>query len=80
MEWTDEERQKVLALAEYERQVCPGCGGYLPETTDRDAQHAYVTDPPTRCHACTALHKRQAKYRDQDNADALVIWPVRKKD
>lgn len=76
-EWTEAERGKVLALLDYEGQCCPGCGGYLPDTTDPANQFAYEADNPNRCHACTALQVKQGAYSEQKYAQALVQWPVR---
>ena len=78
-EWTDTERSKVLALIDYEGQCCPGCGGYLPDTTAPEAQFAYEADNPVRCHDCTAVQRKQGKYREQEQAAALVQWPVRRR-
>lgn len=76
-EWTDEERANVLALIDYEGQCCPGCGGYLPETTSAEHEGQYTTEPPMRCHACTAIHIKQHAFREQNQSAALVQWPVR---
>lgn len=76
VEWDDDERAKVLALLDYEAQTCPGCGGFLPETTDPQMQFRYEADNPSRCHRCDALHAKQEAYKDQTRSSALVIWPV----
>src|SRR5690606_3854254 len=54
-EWDDESRAYVLALAEYERSVCGGCGGWLPETTDPKNEGRYVSKGAIRCHRCDVL-------------------------
>lgn len=72
----------MLALLDYEDQVCPGCGGWLPETTDPEAEGQYVADPPSRCHRCHAIQGRQEEYRSDETVSrpgALPIWPVRRK-
>lgn len=76
-EWDDEERGNVLALLEYERQLCSGCGGYLPETTDKNA--SYTAGLPVRCYRCDVIQSKQDEYKDQPNPGALVIWPVEQK-
>lgn len=55
MEWDDTERGWMTALAEYEADICPGCGGLLSETTHPDSDGAYVIEPAARCHKCTVL-------------------------
>lgn len=62
---------------EYEGQKCPGCGGFLPETTDPDQR--YVAGLPHRCYRCDAVQKKQGEYRDQKNVEALQVWPVEPK-
>lgn len=66
-----------MALLDYEAQLCSGCGGYLPDTTEEDA--SYVADIPARCHRCDAVQSMQAEYSEQKNAGALAVWPVRRK-
>lgn len=44
----------MLALARYRAMTCPGCGGWLPDTTDPSADDDYVIADPVRCHRCTA--------------------------
>ena len=44
----------MIALALYEdSMVCPLCGGPISECTDPANEHAYKTDPPTRCFKTT---------------------------
>jgi hypothetical protein len=66
----------VLAWIDYERSLCSGCGGYLPETTDPENESRYKAGLPHRCHRCDAVQSRQADYRDAKNPSALRIWPV----
>lgn len=70
-EWDDEQRDFMLALAELEANECPGCGGWLPETTSPDADrnnrtgsHYYGVGAPTRCHRCTALSMARTKHTE----------------
>jgi len=74
-EWDEQQRGFVLALLAYEAQVCHGCGGWLPETTDGDNDGRYHVDIPGRCYRCTAIHKKQDEYEKQ-NPRALVLWPA----
>ncbi|WP_093573037.1 hypothetical protein [Amycolatopsis rubida] len=75
-EWTDTDRSLVLAYLDYERLVCRGCGGYLPETTSPDNEGSYHAEPPHRCHRCTAIEKQRKDYEDAPQPSALVVWPA----
>lgn len=76
-EWDEKERAKILAYLDYEAQVCTGCGGYLPETTDEQAK--YTAEPPFRCYRCDAIQSQQEAYKDNPNPGALVLWPAEKR-
>jgi hypothetical protein len=75
VEWDDEERGWMLALAEHDSDVCGGCGGYLSETTDPDA--VYVIDPPVRCHRCTM--RGYATSQAQELPQPQALYPVIRK-
>lgn len=64
----------MLALLDYEGMQCPGCGGYLPETTDSES--SYTADLPHRCFRCDAIQQRQESYKDSKRPGALALWPV----
>jgi hypothetical protein len=51
----------MLALAHHRKLTCGGCGGWLPETTETDADE-YHSPPPMRCGACTAISRAQDTY------------------
>ena len=74
-EWDDESRAYVLALAEYERSVCGGCGGWLPETTDPKNEGRYVSKGAIRCHRCDVLHAARSA---EEAHPAHVAWPIEK--
>ena len=74
--WTEDDRAWVLALAEWEASRCPGCNGWLAETTDPANDGRYNEEPPVRCFRCDALHRRQDDYKDHPNRSAQVLWPV----
>lgn len=63
-EWTEEDRAWAIALLELHADTCGGCGQPLSQSTDPDAEGGYEVPDPTRCHACTALHKHQEKYAE----------------
>lgn len=74
----------MLALEQLEANTCPGCGGWLPETTDPDtdtdeptAHWQWHVDNPTRCHRCTAIARKREGYRDTDHAQALLFPAVK---
>ena len=75
-EWDDEQRGWMLALAEFEKQQCGGCGGWLPDTTDVLRSDGYVADHPLRCHRCEALTIMRKKVQGNPNAEAFTVWPV----
>ena len=64
-EWDDEQRAVMVALAIYQANVCTGCGGWLPETTDPGNEDRYRGDLPIRCHKCTAINRMQKVYVEQ---------------
>jgi len=63
--WTDLDRRKALAHAEYQRLVCASCGT-RPEEWDEDAggdEFAY-TAVTHRCLGCQTLQDRQKEVPD----------------
>ena len=43
----------------------------MHESMDPDNEDRYVAPPPSRCHACTAVHKRVEDYESADAPQAL---------
>ncbi len=77
-EWDEQSRSEILALAEFRKLTCSGCGGWLPETTALDAKD-WIIDPPHRCSRCTALGLRQdAHGKDHSHPEALR-WAARRR-
>jgi hypothetical protein len=76
-QWSDDDRGWVLALAEYEASRCPGCNGWLAETTDPANEFQYEADSAIQCHKCAALHTEQDRLKDHPKRAALVLWPVK---
>lgn len=79
-EWSEEDRELALALAEYEALLCPGCGGDLEETTKKENEEGYEPLPALICWKCVEgqrLEKQKQKMREQ-RGDALLL-NVRKK-
>jgi hypothetical protein len=52
----------MLALAEYEMSLCPGCGGDMDETHSARDHTEYKVDPPHRCQKCTAIGHASDAY------------------
>jgi hypothetical protein len=74
VEWDEDEQAQVLALLDYESQLCSGCGGFLPDTTDADGR--WTAGLPHRCLRCDAVQTKQHDYEKTTNPSALVVWPV----
>jgi hypothetical protein len=63
----------MLALALYRQQTCGGCGGWLPETTNHDAE-AYRVALPLRCGRCTAIGISQDAYTPNSYQVHATRW------
>lgn len=74
-EWDEQEQGLMLALAEWERLTCNGCGGWLPETTAKENDGAYAPPKPIRCHCCEALAISQELRGDKERPQAQR-WPL----
>lgn len=61
----------MLSLAEYRAGICPICG--YPKEICQAAENAnqFVANPPSRCHATTALKQFQ-KDNEYEHPEALV--------
>lgn len=77
-EWTEEQQNLMLALGLYRQQQCPGCGGYLPDTTAPEAEGAYKAEPPVRCQACTTRYEASSAHIKAPHAPhpEALLWPV----
>lgn len=78
-EWDEESRAWLIALAELEAAECRRCGTDLNESTspEHDANNPervaqYEPNLPIVCHHCAALNRSAKKYRDHDDAAALI--------
>jgi len=67
----------MIALHAY-RSTLHSCGHSLEESTAEDAEGAYRVDPPTRCHACTAIAIKQAEYTETPQREALLWHATRR--
>ena len=73
--WGDEtDRAIILAHLGNEELRCPGCGGYLDETTDRSLVNRVHED--LVCHRCAAMATHRA-HREERHAPLLpgtLLW------
>jgi hypothetical protein len=72
-EWSEQDQAWILALAEYRAGLCPNCGRPLRVCTDPAGDGKWTVDPPTRCHATSALVIAQKAYMDAPQPEAL-LW------
>ncbi|PRY56435.1 hypothetical protein [Glycomyces artemisiae] len=77
-EWDADEQDWMLALALTEADECPGCHGWLSETTLPENDDKYLPGPPVRCHRCTAqgIGADQIRAQKKPQPQALFL-PVR---
>lgn len=75
-EWDEETR--ALARAYDSVDLCPRCGGPAFLCQDPAREYDWEAPAPIRCHASTAILRRQKGVTEESNpqADAL-IWRVR---
>lgn len=73
-EWDEQERAWFLALARVEAEdLCPLCGRPRAVCQAAENEDRFTVDPPTRCHATTAVVTAQDAYKDQLAARALLF-------
>lgn len=72
-EWSEEDQDMALALANYEADLCGGCGHPLWETTQPDNEDRYRARAAIRCHRCTASLQAQESYETSPHPGALLI-------
>ncbi len=72
-EWTDEDRDLALALADYEADLCPGCRHPLSETTKPENEDRYKAGRALLCHRCVATEIAGKRYERHPHAGALLI-------
>lgn len=77
-EWTDDDRDAAMALAQYESELCPGCRSPLTETTAAENEFAYRSDPALLCHRCVATEVANAALQSHPHPSALLVPIVRR--
>jgi hypothetical protein len=76
-EWDEREQAMMLALAQYESQCCPNCAGYLPETTDPQAEDGFRS-VGQRCHRCTAIGLEADRLHGNPQPQALLFQTTKR--
>ena len=66
-EWTDRDREHVVALQEIRANQCPKCGGPLDQTTD---EHIAWDVKYDECNRCETVAWKQAKDNGADDKEA----------
>lgn len=77
--WSVNDRAALLALIQWEAELCPGCRQPLSETTKPEHEDRYRPGLPIRCHRCTASEQAAERYQDTAQPSALLI-PVALRD
>lgn len=77
VEWDEEQQTIMLALGLHREMSCPGCGGWLPETTAEQAEDSYAAEL-VRCHRCSAHSIAADKTREMYRPQSLLLQVTRK--
>lgn len=73
-EWSDAERAKMLALAQWEAtEICPRCGG--PKSICQDPAARYTTSPPVRCHYTDAAAREHEAWTTDKRPRPQALIP-----
>lgn len=62
----------MLALAMYEEDRCPGCGGSLSVTTAPENEDAFRHQPPLQCFRCVGFARGHEAYKDEPHPQTLI--------
>lgn len=68
----------MLALAVWREMSCNGCGGWLPETTEKEASGKYVVQPPIRCHRCDGFSHASEQAQKMRSPQSLILQVERR--
>lgn len=63
----------MIALKDYEANLCPKCGGPVNECTDPRNEFRFKTDLPTRCHRTTSQLIAAEAAKDAPHSRALMF-------
>ena len=78
--WLPEDADAVVALLEYDDNLCGGCGQPRDESFDKGHQYAYEVEEH-RCHACAAKSRQERKRSKQGETwdpSGIYTFPVEK--
>jgi hypothetical protein len=75
--WDEQSRAEMIAMAVWEAQQCPLCGGPRAECQSAEADDAYDA-VPVRCHKSTAVGQAQRRYEDSPQPHAL-LWETKRR-
>lgn len=64
--WTRRDWALAQAVEMLDRSRCPGCGHPTWLSHDPGLSKKWKAPAPSRCHACTAVAKRQKQYEGDD--------------
>jgi hypothetical protein len=67
----------MLALAQHRDLSCPGCGGWLPDTTSAEAEDKHRFEV-VRCHRCTGQSMAVDKTREMYRPESLLLREVQR--
>lgn len=70
-DWSEDDRELALALADYEATLCDGHGGPLEQGMDPANEFAFRGRMKGRCHACTALAVAASQAEGAPHPSAL---------
>lgn len=80
-EWDDTEQSWMLALKQYEDELCPLCGGPSSECMDVNNELKFRAEAPVRCHRTTQRGIMAEKYRtDKTIQPGALLYPVELRD
>jgi hypothetical protein len=70
----------MLGLRRYRQtEVCPRCGGPKIVCQSPDAENAFESPPPTRCHVSTAIMRAQDAFMASNHSpqEQALVWGAR---
>jgi hypothetical protein len=73
VEWDEQTRDVVLGLAGYKDTLCSLCGRPAHVCQNPDDQFNWVTPPPIRCHATTAVLMQQTGFTEETNPQVNAL-------
>lgn len=62
----------MLALGQWRKRICPGCGGDLAETTAPENEDRYVPELPLQCARCVGFARAAEPYQDQQHPHTFL--------